>query len=92
MKKLFILAMAVMPLLAISNYPEAKADDEAKVRTNIKSCFGVYADEVTADMYFDKDSYSGRRCKKVRNHHRRMPSHEHTLYDRIKNDSRFPNH
>ena len=34
MKKLFILVMALMPLLAISNYPEAKADNPEGSQTN----------------------------------------------------------
>ena len=73
MKKLFILVMALMPLLAISNYPEAKADNQKKVVKQIKMCFGTKPGKVTADMYFNKDKYKGRPCRKVRNHHRRMP-------------------
>ena len=112
MKKLFILAVALMPLLAISNFPEVKADNEGKVAKNIKKCFGTKPGKVTADMYFNKEKYKGRPCRKVRNHHRRMPIAQvknkqevckietvlvpqdlaHTLYDKIKNDSRFPNH
>ena len=112
MKKLFILVVALMPLLATSNFPEAKADDDGKVVKNVKKCFGVKPGKVTADMYFNKKAYKGRNCKKVRNHHRNMPfretatqqevckmetvmvkqDHAHTLYEKIKNDSRFPNH
>ena len=50
MKKLFILVMALMPLLAISNYPEAKADNQKKVVKQIKMCFGTKPGKVTADM------------------------------------------
>ena len=64
MKKLFIIVLAVMPLLATSNYPKAKADEEGKVVKNIKRCFGKNPWKVTAEMYFDKDTYKGKPLEK----------------------------
>tara|TARA_B100001093_G_scaffold104358_1_gene96532 strand:+ start:791 stop:1039 length:249 start_codon:yes stop_codon:yes gene_type:complete len=82
--------MPLMPMLGITNIPEAKAHKNKKVKKQIKKCFGIKPTKVTADMYFNKEKYKGKPCKKVRNHHRSM--HAHNLFDRIKNDPRFPNH
>ena len=74
MKKQLIGLAALVPLLAISSFPDAKADKESTVERNVKACFGVRKlKDVTADMYFNTKDYYGRYCKKARNHHRNMP-------------------
>ena len=58
--------MPLMPMLGITNIPEAKAHKNKKVKKQIKKCFGIKPTKVTADMYFNKEKYKGKPCKKVR--------------------------